>query len=173
VFGRAYEVDGLHLVGGKLRLDEPGPNLTLGGDIELAPNDDDGEAAVRAAEIEVGVCVADVAGGVRLRRQCRIRPSRRLPKARHSRMAAFPWWDSVDSSEPSPHLARAAAWVGNAYVKTVLSTRCTSDAHRERTRRLLSDVIGRSSMPAWDDPVQMEAWLRGLLDACVIAAGDD
>jgi len=78
--------------------------------------------------------------------------------------ALFPWWYAVGDDSPDPLFLRSLAWLDDAFVKNWAFTHFRSESLDElkaAVRRAL--VVG---VPAWEGPVELETWLRGILQGC-------
>lgn len=81
----------------------------------------------------------------------------------------FPWWAAVDDGEPDASRARALEWLGGSYAQVLGHVRTMDGTGQEMLSALAAHIRG-AEVPAWEDPVQMEAWLRGLTEGWFAAS---
>lgn len=81
--------------------------------------------------------------------------------------ALFPWWAAAEDDEPDAHRARALAWLDGPNARVAAQVHLFSAPDdQDELLKTLRDSLSARSVPTWDEPAQMEAWLRGLVDGC-------
>lgn len=80
--------------------------------------------------------------------------------------ALFPWWATVDDADGDAPRRRALAWLDDPYARTLLETRLVRDDDRATMLDVLRRAFAEGDVPPWTDPLQMEAWLRGMAEGC-------
>lgn len=78
----------------------------------------------------------------------------------------FPWWASADEGDLNAPLMRALAWVEGPYARAFA---VVEGVTADRLLQIVGKSIRDNPVPRWETPVQMEAWLRGLLQGCLSA----
>lgn len=80
--------------------------------------------------------------------------------------ALFPWWAAAQDAQPDAARTRALAWLDGPYARVAAQARLFSEPGVQELFDVLRDSLAVESVPSWDEPVLMEAWLRGLVDGC-------
>lgn len=77
----------------------------------------------------------------------------------------FPWWYGVADGYLDATRRRALAWLEAPVAGVMLEVRLSPE-QIDDARLILGQLFDSESLPLWDDPVQMEAWLRGVVQGC-------
>jgi hypothetical protein len=83
--------------------------------------------------------------------------------------AQFPWWAAVADGEPDAARHRARAWLDGPYARVSALVRYCPDGQVDELLALARTSIDVHGTEPWTEPVEFEAWLRGLLQGCAQA----
>lgn len=76
----------------------------------------------------------------------------------------FPWWAAADNAQADAPRTRALAWLDGPYALVAAQALLFSAPDVQELLDGLRVSLTEDVVPAWNEPVSMEAWLRGLLD---------
>jgi len=83
--------------------------------------------------------------------------------------ALFPWWVVVDDRADDVFRVRALAWLVGPAATAAAVARLGPGGDPNSVLQVLRDFVSSSHVPERTTPVEMEAWLSGLVDGCAVA----
>ena len=78
----------------------------------------------------------------------------------------YPWWDDASGGDSVALRTSAVAWLEDPSTTVAIRARAFADDDFAKLKDAIAWAVSSEPIPAYDDPTEMEHWLRGVLVGC-------